>query len=125
LTEPVLSQDVAAALVISLRSVVPDRSEVHLSAEGGTVRIVDSWASPVLVDLSTFGVGGRLTTAQAVTAVAALLSTVQDLVCEALTEPWPQTEAGGLALPEAGVEGGWIVARFNDAGIAMPVLPVG
>jgi hypothetical protein len=115
LTGLLSSEELATASVRSLRGIVPDRSGVGLSAEGGTVRIIDSVTSPVLVDLSTFGVAGRLTPAEAVTAVAAVLSTVQDVVCEALTDPWPRTEAGGLALPEAGVERGWIIGRFVGA----------
>jgi hypothetical protein len=134
-TDIVSSQDLALALVDALGPVIPDESRIHLRADGGVVRIIDSAAGggEVLVDLGTLGTAGRLTTTEAVTAVVAVVSTLQDVVCEALTEPWPRTEDGGLALPDAGVEGGWLVARFGVAadaagsglaGGAIPVVPV-
>ena len=103
----------ASALVRSLQSLLPTAAGIAVRADDQTIRIDDS-GNPVSLDLGTYGAGGQLTQPEALAAVSAVLSTVQDLVSEALTEPWPQVPDGSMALPDATVDDGWIVGLFGD-----------
>jgi hypothetical protein len=117
----------ATALVGSLRAIVPSEGMVSLFVDGDAVRLEYAAGGNVVVELRAFGVSNRLTVSEATTAVAAVLSTLQDLVVENLTDPWPVDAAGSMALPHASVDEGWIVGRFGPASepiVELQVMPV-
>ena len=63
------------------------------------------------MELLAFGERGMLSALEAETATRAVLSTIQDLVEEALTVPWPAPDALPHAIVRDGILNAWFGAE--------------
>jgi len=100
---------IAQSIADRLAPAIPKAGHVTLTVTGSELRVVDG-ATSIEVDLSAFGTRGALSARDAETAVRAALSTIQDVVQEALTVPWPAPDA----LPDAVARDGILSAWFGS-----------
>ncbi|MDQ6745262.1 MAG: hypothetical protein M3Z27_04485 [Actinomycetota bacterium] len=103
-------EHIACSIADQLAPAIPDRAHLALTTTGSVVRL-DDGQTLAAVDLATFASEeGLLSDEEAETAVRAVLSTIQDVVTEALTVMWPAPDA----LPAAAVRNGHLVGWFGD-----------
>jgi hypothetical protein len=95
--------ELARWIAAQVGAVLPEAARVTVTAAGSTVRVADAGsATSVEVELPAFGHGEVLSALEAETAAGAVLATIQDVVIEALTVPWPTPEASVYAVVRDG-----------------------
>ena len=108
------AEALARALAERLDSVVPPPVRVRAEGAAVAVYVADAWwGSSLLADAfdepENAGDGEPWPFVERVeTTARAVLSSVQDTVAVALRAPWPALPDGGMALPDARADEGWV-----------------
>lgn len=117
------SHNLAEVLANRLSAVIPGSCEVR---SVGSDVFVDAWgvmiggssASSLVDDVDDRAVRERLEVA-----VRAVLSTVQDDISRFLSEPWPSTDGGQMAMPNARSDAEWVYLWFGDERLPVINMP--
>jgi hypothetical protein len=97
-----------AELVVRLRDVVPEGFTVSASTSGSGVEMSLSYVEEI-VEQPHGSFAGHVETA-----AWNVLSSLQDLIAEETTEPWPDTNGSSLPVPETAVESGVLRLWYGD-----------
>jgi hypothetical protein len=104
--------ELARWIAAQVGAVLPEAAGVTVTATGSTVRVTDADSlTSVKVELPAFGEGEMLSALEAETAAGAVLATIQHVVIEALTVPWPTADASAYAVIRDGSLIAWYGAE--------------